>query len=94
MKKVTPKDTLPAGYVVRTCVQDMLEIFEINRKEGARLLLELPRWFDSSTFKSRVTDEDNPAPAEEEVMGWNLECTIVEVRASSAHIQWVANPGM
>lgn len=64
---------------MRACVQDMLDIFEVNRKEAARLLLELPKWFSAKTFKGRNEDDDALVSEDDEVMDWGLECTIVEV---------------
>lgn len=56
---------------------DMLEIYEVNRKEGARLFLELPRWWNYRTFKGRDSDEEREGI---ETMQWTLECTTVEVQ--------------
>ena len=65
------------GYAIRSGLLDLLDIFEVNRKECARLLLEFPKWNLRGTFKARPG-----APAEEPVAGkdWQLESTIVEVR--------------
>lgn len=54
----------------------MLNIYEVNRKEGARLLLDLPRWWAYRTFKGGddITEEEG-----KETMQWMLECTAVEV---------------
>ena len=81
--QTTPDASTPAGYVISRCLLDMLDIFEINRKEGARLMLELPRWFDYKTFKGRRPDGDNLDGEGIDTMQWNLEATTVEVRVSS-----------
>jgi nuclear cap-binding protein subunit 1 len=52
----------------------------VNRKECARIVLELPRWFTWGTFKEK--GRAGPEPAVEEsaaIMGWALENTILEV---------------
>ncbi|KJA21655.1 hypothetical protein HYPSUDRAFT_165386 [Hypholoma sublateritium FD-334 SS-4] len=73
---VSPDPKSPAGYVVRTALMDILEIFEVNRKESARLLLEYPKWNLPGTFKPKpgapaVTE---PTPGKD----WQLESTIIE----------------
>ncbi|KAG8851988.1 hypothetical protein FRB96_009004 [Tulasnella sp. 330] len=80
---MTPLETTPSGYLVRTCMMDMLNIYEVNRKEGARLLLDLPRWWAYRTFKGRddVKEEEG-----KETMQWMLECTAVETVLSTAFI--------
>ena len=58
---------------------DTIDIFEVNRKECARLLLELPKWTIPGTFKARPG-----APPQSPVEGkdWQLESTILEVSRS------------
>ncbi|KAI0699826.1 cap binding protein 80-PB [Cytidiella melzeri] len=72
---ITPDPTTPAGYAVRSALLDTIDIFEVNRKECARLLLEYPKWTLHGTFKARPG-----APPHEPVMGkdWQLESTIIE----------------
>ncbi|KAG8900835.1 hypothetical protein FRB99_005740 [Tulasnella sp. 403] len=81
---VTPEDTTPAGYLVRTCMQDILDIFEINRKEAARLILDLPRWWDPATFKGQI-EADGLGETERD-MQWSLECIAVESTLSTAFV--------
>ena len=74
--QITPDPTTPAGYAVRTAILDIIDIFEVNRKECARLLLEYPKWTLPGTFKP------NPnAAAQESVAGkdWQIHSTIMEV---------------
>jgi nuclear cap-binding protein subunit 1 len=56
---------------------DTIEVFEVNRKECARLLLEYPKWTVPGTFKPKpgvpVTTE--PIPTKD----WQLESTVIEV---------------
>ena len=63
---------------MRTALLDILDIFEVNRKECARLLLEYPKWNLPGTFKPKpgVTALGDPVPGKD----WQLESTIIEVR--------------
>lgn len=72
---ITPDPTTPVGYAIRTGLLDLIDIFEINRKECARLLLEFPKWVPHGTFKPRPG-----APPQEPVPGkdWQLESTVIE----------------
>ncbi|KDQ65071.1 hypothetical protein JAAARDRAFT_247138 [Jaapia argillacea MUCL 33604] len=76
---VSPDPTSPAGYAVRSTLIDMVDIFEVNRKECARLLLEFPKWTLPGTFKPRpgAPAESHPEP----VVGkdWQLESTLIEI---------------
>ncbi|KAJ7667559.1 armadillo-type protein [Mycena polygramma] len=65
--QITPDDKTPAGYAVHTGLLDILDIFEVNRKECARLLLEYPKWTIPGTFKPKPGGED-----------WQLESTVIE----------------
>jgi nuclear cap-binding protein subunit 1 len=57
---------------------DIADIFEVNRKECARLLLEYPKWTVPGTFKPKP---GAPVEADSESdRGWQLESTIIEVR--------------
>ncbi|RXW20034.1 hypothetical protein EST38_g5825 [Candolleomyces aberdarensis] len=73
---VSPDFDDPAGYVIRTTILDIVEVFEVNRKECARLLLEYPKWNLSGTFKPKPGSTVNvePAPGKD----WQLESTIIE----------------
>jgi hypothetical protein len=65
---------------VRTDLLDIVEIFEVNRKECARLLVEYPKWTVTGTFKPRPGD---PAEASDRIplpeRDWQLESTLIEV---------------
>ncbi|KAF9480787.1 cap binding protein 80-PB [Pholiota conissans] len=73
---VSPNPNSPAGYVVRTALMDIVDIFEVNRKECARLLLEYPKWNLPGTFKPKpgATTTVEPTPGKD----WQLESTIIE----------------
>ncbi|KAK7061285.1 nuclear cap-binding protein subunit 1 [Favolaschia claudopus] len=71
---ITPDLESPEGYVVRMGIRDIVDIFEVNRKEAARLLLEYPKWTKPGTFKPKP----GAAPEATEGIGWQLESTIIE----------------
>ncbi|WAR62696.1 hypothetical protein PtB15_15B283 [Puccinia triticina] len=50
-----PNRATANGVVLRTLVNDVIDIFEVNRKECAKILLELPRWVGRGTFKTKGT---------------------------------------
>ncbi|KAH6896461.1 cap binding protein 80-PB [Coprinopsis sp. MPI-PUGE-AT-0042] len=79
--EVSPDFTDPAGYVIRTNILDIIDIYEINRKECARLLLEYPKWNLRGTFKPKPgsTVAVEPAPGKD----WQLESTIIETALST-----------
>jgi len=60
---------------------DTIDIFEVNRKDCARLLLEYPKWCLPGTFKPKpgvpVTVDSTPGK------DWQLESTVIEVRKNS-----------
>ncbi|KAH8074940.1 MIF4G like-domain-containing protein [Cristinia sonorae] len=73
---VTPDPNTPSGYAVRCGLLDLVDIFEVNRKECARLLLEFPKWTIPGTFQHAqdpVSDKN-----------WQLECTILEVTCQTS----------
>lgn len=77
--QVTPDPNTPAGYAVRTDLLAIIDVFEVNRKECARILLEYPKWVVPGTFKPKP---GGPSPEEEPVVlhDWQLESTLLEVR--------------
>lgn len=74
--EVSPDFQNPVGYIVRTALLDITDIFEVNRKECARLLLEYPKWNLPGTFKPKpgATVTADPVPGKD----WQLESTIIE----------------
>lgn len=80
--QVTADDTTVLGYVVRTLLSDVIDIFEVNRKECSRLLLDIPKWLPQGTFKARPgvpsENEDAKGPS------WQLESCIMEVCCSNS----------
>lgn len=72
----------PAGYAVRSDIIDIVEIFEVNRKECARILVEYPKWTVIGTFKPRPGDPTDSLDRKP-LLGrdWQLESTLIEVLA-------------
>jgi hypothetical protein len=75
--QITPDASSPSGYAVRSALLDIADIFELNRKECARLLLEYPKWAIPGTFKPKPGALMDPSPLPGK--GWQLESTIIEV---------------
>ncbi|KAG6849316.1 hypothetical protein H0H93_009457, partial [Arthromyces matolae] len=75
--EITPDPNTPAGYAVRTALVDTLAIFEVNRKDCARLLLEYPKWTFPGAFKPKpgASAEVEPIPGP----NWQLESTLLEI---------------
>ena len=73
----TPDPTTPAGFMLRSNITDIVDIFEVNRKECARLLLEYPKWTLPGTFKARAGAPPQPVV---ENKNWELDNTLIEVR--------------
>ncbi|CDO74178.1 hypothetical protein BN946_scf185043.g229 [Trametes cinnabarina] len=72
---LSPDPTTPAGFAIRSTLIDIIDIFEVNRKECARLLLEYPKWTVPGTFKPRPgAPPQDPVPGKD----WQLEITILE----------------
>ncbi|ORY91755.1 MIF4G like-domain-containing protein [Leucosporidium creatinivorum] len=65
----------PSGTILRSLIHDIIDLYEINRKEAAGILLELPNWVAPGTFKPKQSDESSEAEAQSE---WVLENMIVE----------------
>lgn len=84
-----PSSHSPAGVILRSLFADLIDIYEVNRKECARILLDLPRWLRRGTFAGRVQIELGLFGEEEEDWvnigdgepegGWSLDDLIVEV---------------
>jgi len=75
----TPPTSQARGYIIRSLIIDTINIFEVNRRECARLLLELPRWFLEGTFRGKRSigaKSDPEVVLEHEFV---LEMTLLEV---------------
>ncbi|KAI0772512.1 cap binding protein 80-PB [Trametes elegans] len=72
---LTPDPTTPIGFAIRSTLIDIVDIFEVNRKDCARLLLEYPKWTLPGTFKPRP---GAPPQSPMEGKDWQLESTVLE----------------
>ncbi|KZV85661.1 hypothetical protein EXIGLDRAFT_725587 [Exidia glandulosa HHB12029] len=81
---MTPDPTTSTGYTIRTLISHVTNIFEVNRKEAARLLLELPKWLERGTFKSTKPDAAKVEESEQAGPQWLLENTLIETILSMA----------
>ena len=71
--------TVPArddanGVIMRTLIQDLMDIFEVNRREAAGHLISLSRWFPEEFFKPLQAPADESAT----VGTWIPEHILVE----------------
>ncbi|KAG1739921.1 MIF4G like-domain-containing protein [Suillus paluster] len=73
----TPDPATPAGFLIRSQILDTLDIFEVNRKECARLLLEYPKW---------CPKPGAPEPEYESGKNWQLESTVIETVLGSLYL--------
>jgi nuclear cap-binding protein subunit 1 len=81
--KVVPDPTTPAGYAIKSTMLDIIDIYEVNRKEAARILLEYAKWTPEGTFKPQPNAPagahvPDPVPGKD----WQLESTVIEVNFS------------
>lgn len=58
----------------------MMDIYEINRKEAARVLLDSARWFKPGTFRPKPGTAPPPQPDDPPPTGCQLELSVMEVR--------------
>ena len=61
----------PSGAIIRSLIHDVIHLYEVNRKECAKILLSLRRWFTSTTFAPKEKTVDSSE--------WILENLVVEV---------------
>lgn len=69
----------PSGTILRSLIHDIINLYEINRKECATILLDLPKWLAPGTFKPKIApaeDEEDDASVKSD---WILENMVVEV---------------
>lgn len=51
-RQIVPDTSTALGWTLRSLILDIVHIFEVNRKESARILLSVPRFLNDDTFKS------------------------------------------
>ncbi|KAK7051321.1 Nuclear cap-binding protein subunit 1 [Paramarasmius palmivorus] len=76
---ITPDPNTPAGYAVRTDLLAIIDIFEVNRKECARLLLEYPKWTKPGTFKPKPGAPPPQLDPDVVPKDWQIESTLLEI---------------
>ncbi|EST06805.1 MIF4G-like, type 2 [Kalmanozyma brasiliensis GHG001] len=86
-----PKVASPASVVLRAVLADMIDLYEVNRKEAAKLILDLPNWVRRGTFSSKNSPEaglfgemDDPQHPDES--GYSLDDLLVETILSTAFV--------
>ncbi|KAH7105316.1 MIF4G like-domain-containing protein [Auriculariales sp. MPI-PUGE-AT-0066] len=75
---ITPDPENASGYLMRSIILQLANIFEINRREAARILMELPKWFEPGTFKVAKDPSKPDEPMETTGPEWQLENTLIE----------------
>ncbi|TKY87016.1 hypothetical protein EX895_003693 [Sporisorium graminicola] len=87
-----PAVASPASVVLRAIVADMIDLYEVNRKEAAKLLLDLPNWLRRGTFVGAKISTEAGLFGEmddEQQTGensWSLDDLLVESILSTAFI--------
>ena len=69
----------PAGYALKSTLLDIIDIYDVNRKECARILLEFPKWTPHGTFRPKPNPPPgiqipDPVPGKD----WQLENTVLD----------------
>lgn len=63
-KQIVPASDTLQGWTLRSLVHDIIHLFEVNRKESARILLSLAQYLPKNLFKSpsapKSEDTDGP----------------------------------
>ncbi|CEH15565.1 Nuclear cap-binding complex, subunit NCBP1/CBP80 [Ceraceosorus bombacis] len=89
-----PSSTSPSGLVLRSLLADVVDLYEVNRKECARILFDFARWCRVGTFVGKSVEptlglcgdvEDEWQIVDGDVRGgWSLDDTLVETVLSIA----------
>ncbi|SCV70543.1 BQ2448_3305 [Microbotryum intermedium] len=70
-QQTVPETYDPSGAIIRSLIFDIINLYEHNRKEAAKLLMELPRWFTPRTFKTddaqKKKDDDDEEKRDDEI---------------------------
>lgn len=94
-KDTVPLPSSPAGVIMRSIFYDIIDLYQVNRKECARILFDSARWLRKGTFVCKSTLPENGIFGEVDDQwqiaedgqvegGWNLDETIVESILSTA----------
>lgn len=76
-----PQIGTPAGVVLRAIVQDLMDLYVVNRKECAHVLLTLPQWLKRGSFGGRIPPSVGvfgSAPYDDSGEKWILEDVLLE----------------
>lgn len=88
--ETVPAVASPASVVLRAILADMIDLYEVNRKEAAKLILDLPNWLRRATFNLKVSSDAglfgemgdvNPGES-----NWSLDDLLVETILSTAFV--------
>ncbi|ODN84817.1 hypothetical protein L202_00685 [Cryptococcus amylolentus CBS 6039] len=70
---IVPSPGSVDGWSLRSLVLDIINLFEVNRKEASHILLDLRKFLPRDTFKPAAQPADAPPP----VSTWSLESLII-----------------
>ncbi|KAI9596951.1 MIF4G like-domain-containing protein [Syncephalis fuscata] len=83
-----PSGTAIARHVLRDIIVDLLELYEVNRKECLKYLVSLREYFQPATFYIPTPAKEGGAEGDEDttmpeitsdVGGWRLDAIIIEI---------------
>lgn len=88
-KDSVPAPSTPEAVTLRSTIQDIIDLYQVNRKECAKILFDLPRWLRKGTFAGKGVSpmvgifgeaEDSwQLSADDTLQGsWSLDELIVE----------------
>lgn len=88
-KDTVPAPSTPEAVTLRSTIQDIIDLYQVNRKECAKILFDMPRWLRKGTFAGKGVSplvgifgeaEDSwQLSADDTLQGnWSLDELIVE----------------
>lgn len=94
-RDTVPSAESPAGVIIRSILYDIIDLYQVNRKECARILFDSARWLRKGTFVGKSTSPESGIFGEASESwivgedggqegGWNLDEIIVECILSTA----------
>lgn len=94
-KDTVPSPSSPAGVIIRSIFYDIIDLYQVNRRECARILFDSARWLRKGTFVCKSTlpesgifgevdDQWQIAEDGSAEGAWNLDEIIVECILSTA----------
>jgi nuclear cap-binding protein subunit 1 len=91
----TPLAGTPSAVVLRSLVNEVIDLYEVNRKECARILFGIAKWLRKGTFAGKAVSPDTGlfgdaedlewvmADTQDPQGGWTIDDVIVEVSNES-----------